>query len=272
MQVRAKKSLGQNFLRDSSFVDKIVGALALTDADTVFEIGPGQGALTASLVEQAGHVIAIEFDRDMVAILNERFGSAGNFELVKADALNVDFADLFGDAVADKRAKLVANLPYNISTPILQRLIDQREIFSEIILMFQREVVERITAPAGGKERGFLSVLVENAFEAEYLFDVPPGAFQPVPKVWSGVVRLTPKPGVLHDYPLFRKVISSSFAQKRKTMLNNLRQTVENANDILGEAGIDAIRRAETLTLDEWWNLTRTISKAQTARAKKDTS
>ena len=260
MYVRAKKSLGQNFLRDTSFVERIVAAVKLSDRDTVFEIGPGQGALTGELLKQAGRVIAIEFDRDMIAILGEKFASADNLELVKADALNVDFAELLKGS-SGKQAKLVANLPYNISTPILQRLIDQRELFSDIVLMFQREVIERITAPAGGKHRGFLSVLVENAFESEQLFDVPPGAFQPVPKVWSSVVRLIPKPIALTDYDLFRKTISQSFAQKRKTMLNNLKQSVENAASILIEAGIDVNRRAETLTLDEWWKLTRTISK-----------
>ncbi len=271
MYVRAKKSLGQNFLRDSSFVDNIVNALDLNDADTVFEIGPGQGALTAKLVEEAGRVIAIEFDRDMVAILNEHFRSYDNFKLIKADALSVDFAELFGGAGSGKQVKLVANLPYNISTPILRRLIDQRQLFSEIVLMFQREVVERITAPAGGKNRGFLSVLVENAFETEYLFDVPPGAFQPVPKVWSGVVRLKPKPLTPDNYVLFRKVVSSSFAQKRKTMLNNLKHTIENANHVLSESGIDANRRAETLTLEEWWSLTRTIGTSKIAGVEKET-
>ena len=260
MQVRAKKSLGQNFLRDSAFVERIVDSLDLSDKDTVIEIGPGQGALTCKLVEKAGHVIAIEFDRDMIAILDERFGSADNFELIKADALSVDFAELFGDAASDRRAKLVANLPYNISTPILQRLIDQRKLFSEIVLMFQREVVVRITAPAGGKDRGFLSVLVENAFDTEYLFDVPPGAFQPVPKVWSAVVRLVPKPLDLNDYPLFRQIVSMSFAQKRKTIFNNLKSTIDEAASILSEAQIAPNRRAETLTLEEWWTLTRTIS------------
>ena len=267
MYVRAKKSLGQNFLRDTSFVERIVAAVKLSDRDTVFEIGPGQGALTGELLKQAGRVIAIEFDRDMITILGEKFASADNFELVKADALSVNFAELVSDAANDRRAKLIANLPYNISTPILQRLIDQRELFSDIVLMFQREVVERITAPAGGKHRGFLSVLVENAFESEQLFDVPPGAFHPEPKVWSSVVRLIPKPIALTDYDLFRKTISQSFAQKRKTMLNNLKQSVENAASILIEAGIDVNRRAETLTLDEWWKLTRTISKLQIARA-----
>ena len=266
MSVRAKKSLGQNFLRDSAFVERIVNSLDLSDKDTVFEIGSGQGALTGKLVEKAGHIIAVEFDRDMIAILDERFGSADNFELIRADALSVDFAELFGDAASDRRAKLVANLPYNISTPILQRLIDQRELFSEIVLMFQREVEVRITAPPGGKDRGFLSVLVENAFDTEYLFDVPPEAFQPIPQVWSAVVRLVPKPIDLNDYSLFRKVVSMSFAQKRKTIFNNLKSTIDEAASILSEAKIDANRRAETLTLDEWWTLTRTISRSKIAQ------
>ena len=259
MYIRAKKSLGQNFLRDSAFVDRVVNALDLSDSDTVFEIGSGKGALTCKLVEQAGRVMAIEFDRDMIAILNERFGSSDNFELINADALSTDFDELLGDVAPDRRVKLVANLPYNISTQILQRLIDQRELFSEIVLMFQREVVERITALAGGKNRGFLSVLVENAFDTEYLFDVPPGAFQPVPKVWSAVVRLVPKPLDLNDYPLFRQIVSMSFAQKRKTILNNLKPVIENAAAILVVSGIDPKRRAETLTLDEWKTLTGTL-------------
>jgi 16S rRNA (adenine1518-N6/adenine1519-N6)-dimethyltransferase len=181
--------------------------------------------------------------------------------LVNDDALTVEFDELLkGKAVAGK-AKLVANLPYNISTPILQRLIEHRALFSEIVLMFQREVVERITAKPGGKERGFLSVLVESAFETEYLFDVPPAAFYPVPKVWSAVVRLTPKEMQVEDEKAFRKLVSAAFVQKRKTILNNLRHNYERAEDLLQEAGIDVKRRAETLTLDEWIRLANLIAK-----------
>ena len=263
--MRAKKSLGQNFLRDESAIKKIIGALDLRENETVVEIGPGRGALTETLLEQAGQVLVIEFDRDMIAVLTERFASYKNLDLIKADALNIDFAAILPDAAANGGAKLVANLPYNISTPILQRLIDQRGTFSTIVLMFQREVVERITARPGNKHRGYLSVLVENAFETEYLFDVPPEAFQPVPKVWSGVVRLKPKDSIFADYPIFRKVVSSSFAQKRKTILNNLKSVIDDAATILAASGIDAKRRAETLTLDEWKTLTMTIIRAKNA-------
>ena len=293
--MRAKKSLGQNFLRDDDVCRQIVDSLGLRKDEIVIEIGPGRGALTGILLENTVRVIAIEFDRDMIAPLRVQFGSHDNFELINADALSVDFAEAVGlndikylsepPAIAGgltweletagkydpkqqppttacgSDIKLVANLPYNISTPILQRLIEQRSIFSTIVLMFQREVVERITAKPGNKNRGFLSVMVENAFETEYLFDVPPQAFQPVPKVWSAVVRLTPKISDFADSRAFRRVVSASFAQKRKTILNNLKPVFDNATEILLKSGIDPKRRAETLTLDEWRTLANIVGK-----------
>ncbi len=257
--MRAKKSLGQNFLRDPEVILRIVQTLGPIEESTVVEIGPGRGALTEKLLENAGRLIAIEFDRDMIAILNERFGRCDNFTLINADALNVDYSPLVNTENDQAPAKLVANLPYNISTPILQSLAAQRVLFSTIVLMFQKEVVERITAPAGGKERGFLSVIVEDAFETERLFDVPPEAFTPVPKVWSSVVRLKPKPFVVADPVLFRKLVSSSFAQKRKTLLNNLKPVMNDPQSVLADAGIIGSRRAETLTLDEWRKLTEVV-------------
>ena len=250
--MRAKKSLGQNFLRDEIIIHKIVDAFELTSGDTVIEIGPGQGALTRELLERAGRVVAIEFDRDMIAVLRERFGRSNNFVLVDADILDLDLASL----ASDNTTKLVGNLPYNISTPILQKLIECRAMFTYLVLMFQREVVERITAPPGGRERGFLSVLVENAFNAERLFDVPPTAFSPVPKVWSSVVRLTPHASRVPDDSLLRDIVSISFAQKRKTLLNNLKLKFKDADAVLKHCQIEGRRRAETLTLDEWIRLT----------------
>ncbi|MEO6052300.1 MAG: 16S rRNA (adenine(1518)-N(6)/adenine(1519)-N(6))-dimethyltransferase RsmA [Pyrinomonadaceae bacterium] len=263
--MRAKKSLGQNFLRDDGVVKKIVDALDLHDNELVIEIGPGQGALTVELLKKAGKVIAIEFDRDLIEALRVQFSSFKDFELINEDALSVDFAAALRDRDGNQKIKLVANLPYNISTPILQRLIAQREIFSAIVLMFQREVVERITARPGTKNRGFLSVMVEDAFHAEYLFDVAPKAFQPVPKVWSAVVRLTPKVAGSSDRVLFRKMVSVSFAQRRKTILNNLKPVFENAQQILSLSKIDPKRRAETLTLDEWNILVNHVAKIETS-------
>ncbi|MDQ6788067.1 MAG: 16S rRNA (adenine(1518)-N(6)/adenine(1519)-N(6))-dimethyltransferase RsmA, partial [Acidobacteriota bacterium] len=186
----AKKSFGQNFLVDQNYIDKIIGALNPQKGETIIEIGAGRGALTEKLVESGAKIIAIELDRDLIPLLKNKFGACENFELVEADALKFNFHELTKAKDQKPKTKLVANLPYYISTAILQRLIEQREAFSEMILMFQREVVERITAQAGNSERGFLTVLVEAYLTTEKLFDVPPAAFRPAPKVQSAVVRL----------------------------------------------------------------------------------
>jgi 16S rRNA (adenine1518-N6/adenine1519-N6)-dimethyltransferase len=258
---RAKKSLGQNFLVDEGLARRVVGALGPRADETVIEIGPGRGALTEWLVGAAGRVLAVEYDRVLGSLLRERFAGRGNFELVEADALSLDFCDAIKPA---ERARVVANLPYNISTAILQRLIEQRGCIGEMILMLQREVVERITAPPGGGERGYLSVFVEAYCEAEALFDVPPGAFRPVPKVWSTVARLRVRETLAAgtDEKLFTRLVGACFAQKRKTILNNLRSApedlrarVESAGGVahlLGAASVDPRRRAESLTLGEW--------------------
>jgi 16S rRNA (adenine1518-N6/adenine1519-N6)-dimethyltransferase len=253
----AKRSLGQNFLIEDVYIEKIVAALNLTETDTVIEIGPGRAALTQKLVESGANVIAIELDRYFVPMLRELFAENKNFTVYEQDALNVNFAEL----TANKRVKLIANLPYNISTAILQRIIEQRECFSELILMLQLEVVERITAKIGNSERGFLSVMVENSFTTEKLFDVPPTAFRPIPKVMSAVTRLiTLDEGEVEtsanfDETQFRKIVSLGFMQKRKTILNNFKFTYTNADEILQSCEISPSRRAETLTVNEWKTL-----------------
>lgn len=245
----AKRSFGQNFLVDPRYIRKIIDSLTLTNEDTVVEIGAGRGALTEILVEKAGKVFAIELDRDLIPILRERFGSLTVFELVDADALTLDFAAL---TVGDSKPKLVANLPYNISTAILQRLTQQRWIFSEMTLMFQKEVVDRITARVGTRDRGYLTLLVESAFKATKLFDVPGSAFRPMPAVTSSMVRLVPIDSNIKDQQLFRKIVGQGFMQRRKTMANNFKSTLTGANQLLEICGIDPNRRAETLTLIEW--------------------
>jgi 16S rRNA (adenine1518-N6/adenine1519-N6)-dimethyltransferase len=264
-----KKSLGQNFLVDARVVDRIVGEFAPAAGETVVEIGPGRGALTGRLLGLAGRVVAVEFDRDLIPVLSERFGGRENFRLVHGDALAADFCELIRPARA---ARVVANLPYNISTAILQKLIGQRGCLTEFVLMLQREVVERMTAPAGSSGRGYLSVLVEAACEAEPLFDVSPAAFRPVPKVWSAVVRLRPRPlaaGDVRAEPLFWQLVGAGFAQKRKTILNNLRaapgpvrEAVESsggAQPLLEAAALEPSRRAESLTLADWVRLAESL-------------
>ncbi len=258
--MRAKKSLGQNFLRDDAVIKRIVDTLDIEHSETVVEIGPGQGALTEKLVATGAEVIAIEIDGELVQRLRTQFVNDKNFSVIESDVLTVDFAALLSSnpqsAIRNPQSiKLVGNLPYYISTAILQKLAGERVRFSTIVLMLQREVAKRITATPGNSERGFLTVIVEAAFEVAHIFDVPPTAFSPQPKVWSSVISLTPKPFSNADDVRFKDLISASFAQKRKTILNNLKQIRSDAATILSAAAIDNKRRAETLTLEEWSRL-----------------
>jgi 16S rRNA (adenine1518-N6/adenine1519-N6)-dimethyltransferase len=263
------KRFGQNFLTDQRITERIIAALNPGADETIVEIGPGKGALTRPLLKQAGQVVAVEFDRSLIPALGEMFGALENFKLVESDALVTDFCAQIHPAI---RARLVANLPYNIATAILQRLIEQRHCLTEMVLMLQREVVERITAPAGANERGYLSVFVEAYCETEKLFDVAPGSFRPAPKVWSSVVRLISRPHIaadVSDEQLLWQIVSAGFAQRRKTILNNLRnapsplqEIVKNnggASIALCRAQLDLQRRAETLTLEEWARIARAM-------------
>jgi 16S rRNA (adenine1518-N6/adenine1519-N6)-dimethyltransferase len=263
------KRLGQHFLRDQRTIHRIVEALAPKHEETIVEIGPGTGALTSLLVARAGRVIAVEFDNKLAPLLQERFSGFANFKLVMADALITDFRAQIRPA---RSARLVANLPYNISTAILQRLIAQRACFEEMVVMLQREVVDRLLAPAGTTDRGYISVLVEAYCESEKLFDVAPGAFRPPPKVWSSVLRLRFRPQIavdVKDEELLWATVSAGFAQKRKTILNNLRNASGRLQEVLKRNGgasivlckgeVDLKRRAETLTIEEWGRIVRAM-------------
>jgi len=257
-----KRRFGQNFLVDKTVIDRIISAVSPQPVETIVEIGPGRGALTSRLVDQTGRLIAIEFDRDLAPQLRNQLSGASNVQVIEADALTVDFCKAIEPAT---QARVVANLPYNIGTAILQRLIEQRACISEMTLMLQREVVDRILAQAGSSERGYLSVLVEAYCETEKLFDVSPQAFRPAPKVWSSVVHLRVRQKIgaeVKDEKLLWQVVSAGFAHPRKTILNNLREAPEGLQDLLKkhggasivlcEACITPLRRAETLTLEEW--------------------
>jgi 16S rRNA (adenine1518-N6/adenine1519-N6)-dimethyltransferase len=267
-----KKRLGQNFLTDERVIERIVREVGPRAGESIIEIGPGRGALTSRLLETGAQLFAIEFDRDLVPLLEEKFKARQNFNLIEGDALVVDLCDVV--AQTENRARVVANLPYYISTAILQRLIEQRACLTEMVLMLQREVVDRIVAPPSSGDRGFLSVLVEAYCEAEPLFDVPPEAFRPVPKVWSTVARLRVRErGAVDvsDEGLLWQVVSAGFAQRRKTIFNNLRSAPVALRALIDERGggesvleraeIEARRRAETLTLEEWARLTRSLGK-----------
>lgn len=266
---RPSKRFGQNFLTDKSIIKRIIESLNPQPGETIVEIGPGRGALTAPLIERGWRLVAIEFDRNLIPILVDAFGTKENFKLVQDDALISDICHEIRPAVT---ARVVANLPYNIATAVLQRLIEQRGCLTELILMLQREVVDRIIAAPGSAERGYLSVFVEAYCETEKLFDVAPASFRPAPKVWSTVVRLTPRPKIAveaNQEKLLWQVVSAGFAQRRKTILNNLRSAPSplqeqlkahgGASIVLCRAEVELRRRAETLALDDWTRIVRAL-------------
>lgn len=253
--IRAKKSLGQNFLRDPHYLNKIADAAQVGAGDQVLEIGPGLGHLTRVLSQRALKVLAIEVDDRLIPQLRDEFGGVPNFELLHADALEYDYEALTG------RWKVVANLPYYISTPIIQKLIVRREKFISLTLMLQKEVAERIAAPPGGKDYGYLSVLVQYYAVPRMEFKVPPGAFTPSPRVDSIVITLIlrDRPAVkVRDEAFFFRVIRAAFSQRRKTLRNSLKQlgaVKEKMDAVLSVTGIDLARRAETLTVEEFGKL-----------------
>ncbi len=265
-----QKRFGQNFLTDKTTVKRIVEALNPSLDETIVEIGPGRGALTASLIERAGKLIAVEFDRNLIPILLGTFGTKENFTLVESDALITNICAEIRPAAS---ARVVANLPYNIATAVLQRLIEQRSCLTELILMLQREVVDRITAPPGSAERGYLSVFVEAYCVTEKLFDVAPHAFRPAPKVWSSVIKVRFRPELAferNEEKLLWQIVGAGFSQRRKTILNNLRSAPSplqeklkahgGASIVLCRAEVDLQRRAETLALEEWASIVRALA------------
>ena len=257
-----KRRFGQNFLVDRNVADRIIAAVNPQSNETVIEIGSGRGALTSKLIANAGRVLAIEFDRELVPQLREEFSNNSNLQVIEADALATNFCEIIAPA---KTARVVANLPYNIGTAILQRLIEQRQCITDMTLMLQREVVDRITAAPGSSDRGYFSVFVEAYCETEKLFDVSPQSFRPAPKVWSTVARLRVRERIaaeVKDEKLLWQIVSAGFAHPRKTILNNLREAPEpmqellkkrgGASIVLCDAGIPPLRRAETFALEEW--------------------
>jgi 16S rRNA (adenine1518-N6/adenine1519-N6)-dimethyltransferase len=247
---RPRKRFGQNFLADPYYAQRIVDAVDPKPGDALVEIGPGLAALTGSLIEYAGHMSAIEIDRDLAARLRERF-PAERLTLYEADALTFDFAKL-GDAL-----RIVGNLPYNISSPLLFHLASYEARLRDVHVMLQREVVARMTASPGTSDYGRLSVMLQARFRVTRLFTVPAGAFRPAPKVESAVARLVPlgdaRP-VIADEALFARIVAAAFGQRRKTLRNALSPLV--SEDELRAASIDPGARGETLSVDDYVRLT----------------
>lgn len=251
---KARKRFGQNFLHDVHWIGRIAKAVAPRLGDNIIEIGPGQAALTRELIAGAGHVRAVEIDRDLAAWLKEQF-SPEQLTLIEADALTLDWKAL---AEQTGTLRIVGNLPYNISSPLLFALMRAADHVRDQHFMLQREVVDRMVAAPGSKTYGRLSVMLQWRYHMTKLFDVPPGAFNPPPKVVSSVVRMTPKdpaqvPAV--DADLFSSVVANAFSQRRKTLRNAL-SVLMSAEDIEA-ADVNPQARAETLDLDAFVRLAR---------------
>src|SRR5210317_309577 len=234
---RARKRFGQHFLSDPGIIDAIVRAVHPTEDDVIVEIGPGQAAITDALSRSTGHLHAVELDRDLVASLQRRYCDRENVSVHEADALQFDFATL-GD-----RLRIVGNLPYNISTPLLFHLLRFRERILDMHFMLQKEVVDRMAASPGSKVYGRLGIMLGCHLHIESLFDVPREAFDPPPEVTSAVVRLDPlPPGTfdIQDEAGLSTLVSTAFMQRRKTLRNSLKKSVDPADfDALGiDAGV----------------------------------
>ncbi|MDO6460265.1 16S rRNA (adenine(1518)-N(6)/adenine(1519)-N(6))-dimethyltransferase RsmA [Granulosicoccaceae sp. 1_MG-2023] len=247
---RPRKRFGQNFLHDPNIIRRIVGSIAPQAGDNLLEIGPGQGALTFPVLEACGKLTAIELDRDLVTLLNEKKPANAALTIISQDALKADFSG-FGEAL-----RVIGNLPYNISSPLLFHLLGYAAHIRDMHFMLQKEVVDRMTAAPGSKTYGRLSVMIQALCRAEKLFDVPPGAFFPPPAVDSSIVRLVPRDpaGIpAHDPAVFAKVVSQSFSQRRKTLRNNLKGLI--SSDAMESIGLSPSERAENLSVDDFFRL-----------------
>ncbi len=255
-RLRARKRFGQHFLHDPAVIRRIIAAVSARAAGALVEIGPGRGALTQLLLELTGSLDAIEIDRDLATLLRERFAAAPRFVLHEADALEFDFAALARARGA--RLRIVANLPYNISTPLLFHLLGDCAAILDMHLMLQREVVERLIAPPGGGDYGRLTVMLAPWVQVERLFDIGPGAFVPAPRVWSAMVRISVRATPAFSVsPHFSRVVAAAFGHRRKTLRNALKGLITAQQ--IAACALDGGARPETLPPEAFNALARTL-------------
>ena len=248
-----RRRFGQNFLADPHYVERIVAAIDPKPGERIVEVGPGLAALTEKLIDRAGSIVAVEIDRDLAARLRERF-DAERLALVEGDALEFDFATLGRDL------RVVGNLPYNISSPLLFHLSGFEASLRDLHVMLQKEVVDRMTAAPGTPDYGRLTVMLRVRFDVERLFIVPPGAFRPVPKVDSAVARLRPlreRAPRIDDFGVFSRLVAAAFSQRRKTLRNAVAAVCDTAT--IAAAGIDPGVRGETLGVADFVRLANAI-------------
>ncbi len=257
-QHQARKRFGQNFLCDVSVVAEIIKLINPQNQDHLVEIGPGFGAITQELLSHCQQLDALEIDRDLTKHLQLEFSRHDNFILHNADALQVELNSL---RLGQEKLRIVGNLPYNISTPLLFHLLKQIDCINDMHFMLQKEVVERIAATPGNKNYGRLSLMVQYHCAALALLDIPPSAFQPAPKVISSIIRLTPHaqlPFPADDFAIFSRVVHDAFNQRRKTIANSLKHLTDKAQ--LTAAGIDPRLRPEQLSLENYVSISNYVS------------
>jgi len=267
-RIRPVKRLGQSFLVDNNITSRIVDASKIGGDDIVVEIGAGLGTMTSIIAERAKKVVALEIDPKLVNVLNEELKEISNIEIIHTDVLRYDFSSPLGGS---GKIKVIGNIPYNISSQILFRLIEFRDHISSATLMFQKEVADRIAAAAGTKEYGILSVIVPMYAVLSTIMTVPSSCFHPKPKVDSTVLKMDMRESPLFelsDHDIFLKTVKTAFSKRRKTLANNLkgmdavRSMGMDVSSLLVEAGIDGRRRGETLTVEEFGRLAEIIFRA----------
>lgn len=264
MKPRAKKSLGQHFLADPNYCRKIARFAEIDSKDSVVEIGPGTGHLTQVLLDMAGHVTAVEFDREMVAYLQDRWpedslNQGAPLTIVQADVLTLDWNTILGSGPV----KVIGNLPYNISTRILQKMTEIKDRFHSCTVLIQKEVAQRILAAPDSKDYGYFTLLMEYHFQRMAGFDISAGAFVPKPKVLSHVLKLIPRrhPHEVSDYEAFKGLLKGAFQQRRKTLWNNLKRDhdPQRIDSAFQACHLEARVRPESVTLEQYACLARVL-------------
>ena len=248
-----RKRFSQNFLHDHNIIYNIISSIQAKPDQHWVEIGPGQGALTEPLLKNKVRLEVIELDRDLVVLLKEKFKQHPNLQIHSADALRFDFSTL---ADKDQKLRIIGNLPYNISTPLMFHLLVNASCIEDMHFMLQKEVVDIICATPGSKKYGRLSVMMQYYCAAESLFDVPPESFDPIPQVMSAIVRLVPHrqpPVAVNDISKLNRVVTQAFSQRRKTLRNSLKKII--AEEQIVALNIDPTLRAESISLEEFASL-----------------
>jgi 16S rRNA (adenine1518-N6/adenine1519-N6)-dimethyltransferase len=258
-----RKRFGQNFLHDHNIIYNILSSLQARPEEHWVEIGPGMGALTDPLLNMGLHLDVVELDRDLVALLKDKFKQQDRLQIFSADALKFDFSSLVKN---NEKLRIIGNLPYNISTPLMFHLLNNASCIEDMHFMLQKEVVDRICAAPGSKKYGRLSVMMQYYCTTELLFDVPPESFDPAPKVMSAIVRLVPHdhpPVVVNNLKMLNRVVVQAFSQRRKTLRNSLKKLIEE-NAIIA-LNIDPTLRAEALSLADFANLSNLLIEEEIA-------